>query len=123
MGAYRVTLDRSDFPDGFDSVEDQIGVYTLSLEMSSWRLLQVKPSGETRERSGTYRVGAGRRLLFTDRNDPGCFGTVISANWSQTGKSLSFRNVRTTVTPTCGRRGLIVARGTLASHPWSTVVV
>ena len=116
-------LDRSDFPAGFDGVEDQIGVYTLSLEMGSWRLLQVKPSGETWERSGTYMVEAGRRLLLTDRNDTDCFGTVMSATWSQRGMSLSFSNVRTTVTPTCGRRGLIVARGMLASHPWSAVVV
>lgn len=91
--------------------------------MGSWRLLQVKPSGETREKSGTYSVDAEGRLLLTDRNDPDCFGTVISANSSQTRASLTFRNVRTTVTPTCGRRGLIVARATLASHPWSAVVV
>jgi len=70
-GAYRVTLDRSDFPLDLAHVEDQIGVYTLSLEMGSWRLLQVKPSGETREKSGTYSVDAEGRLLLTDRNDPG----------------------------------------------------
>jgi hypothetical protein len=122
-GAYRVTLHRGDFPAGLADLEEQLGVYTLSLEMGSWRLLQVKPSGEIWERSGTYRVDAGRRLLLTDRNDPGCFGTVISANWSQTGRSLSFRNDRTTGTPPCGFRGPIVARATLVSHPWSTVVV
>lgn len=121
-GAYRVSLSRDDFPAGFGKVEDHVGVYTLSLEMGKWRLFQVLPSGDTGEQSGGYRVDGGR-LLMTDRSDPDCFGTVMSANWSQTGSSLSFRNVRTTTTPTCGRRGLIIARAMLASHPWSRVVV
>ena len=33
VGAYRVTVVRGDFPPGFDGAKDQVGVYTLSLDM------------------------------------------------------------------------------------------
>ena len=125
VGAYRLTVLPSDFPPGYEAAEDRIGVYTLSLEMGRWRLFQLKPSGETWETSGTYRVGPGRRLFLTDRGDPGCYGMAMSANWSRAGTLLSFSNARATMTPTCepGASNTMRARGLLASRPWSSVVV
>jgi WD40 repeat protein len=125
LGAYRVTVVRGDFPPGFNGAKDQLGVYTLSLGMGTWRLFQLMPSGDTWETSGTYRVGPGRRLVLTDRSDPECYGVVMSARWSLNGTSLSFRNARETVTPRCGPQAFnnTSARGLLTSRQWSAVVV
>jgi WD40 repeat protein len=102
-GAFRVTIDRSDFPPGVFSSEDVdhgVGDYTLSLVGGGWHLSQALPSGDRWFTSGAYKL-EGDRITLTYTFDSGCFGWSFSARWSLREMTLRFANTSSTVVPTC----------------------